>query len=118
MLGEGFNKGFLEKAGGGSSILWFPVLQGPDLREACSYFRSPPAPTGPSQPSSLTSFSIHSPLSEGGRAGVGVGGVPTFGVGAGGFPGYGGLGAGIGGLGPGVGGVPGGIPGAGISREP
>lgn len=104
MLGECFNKSFLEKAAGGPGILWFPVLQGPDLRGACSYSSSPPAPPGPSQPLSLISFSIHSPLSAGGRAGVGVG--------AGGFPGLGGLG--VGGLGAGVGGVPG----AGISREP
>lgn len=70
---------------------------------------SPPA-SRRALPASLT-FPFDSSPSAGARAGVGVGGIPTYGVGPGGFPGYGGLGAG-------VGGVPGGIIVDGISREP
>lgn len=70
---------------------------------------------GPPSLSHRDPFQSNSCPSAGGGAGVGVGGIPTYGVGAAGFPRFGGIGAGVGGI-PGA--VPGAVPGAGISREP
>lgn len=58
-LGEGVSKGFLEEAGGGPGILWFPVLQGPDLREACTLFPVHQHSAGRALPAPLTEILFH-----------------------------------------------------------
>lgn len=68
-------------------------------RLACSPQSS--IPQSPPQPLPLDALPLDSLPSSGARGGVGVGGIPTFGVGPGGFPGYGDAG----------------IPGASLSHE-